>query len=142
MIGCLNVWTGRATDVERTHGQLRAGFADGLRGDNADGFAELDQLAGGQVASVALCADAAPAFAREHRANLELLDADALQLHRDLLVDELVCFDDFFPFIHWVGDRFAAYAANDALAEIDDFFVAFVNGAHDDAVDRAAIVLA
>ncbi len=28
------------TDVEGTHGQLRAGFTDGLGGDHADGFAE------------------------------------------------------------------------------------------------------
>ncbi len=40
----------RATQVERPHGKLRAGFADGLGGDDADRFAELDHLAGGQVA--------------------------------------------------------------------------------------------
>ena len=68
----------RATDVERTHRQLRAGFADGLRGDDADRFAELDELPGRQIAPVALRADAALAFAGEHRANLEALDADLL----------------------------------------------------------------
>ena len=31
------------TDVEGTHGELRARLADGLRGDDADRFAELDQ---------------------------------------------------------------------------------------------------
>ena len=40
----------RAADVEGTHGELRAGLADGLGGDDADRLAELDQLAGGQVA--------------------------------------------------------------------------------------------
>ncbi len=43
----------RAADVERPHRQLRAGFADRLRGDDADRFAELDELAGGQIAPVA-----------------------------------------------------------------------------------------
>jgi hypothetical protein len=44
---------GRAADVERTHGELRAGLADGLRRDDADRFAALHQAAGGQVAAVA-----------------------------------------------------------------------------------------
>ena len=33
----------RTTDVERTHGQLRARLADRLRGDDADRFADVDQ---------------------------------------------------------------------------------------------------
>ena len=37
--------------------------------------------------------------------------------------------------------RFAADAADDAGREIDDFFVALVDGADDDAVDGAAVVL-
>src|SRR6185295_13578415 len=35
LLKCL---TGRSTDVEGTHGQLRAGLADRLRGNNADGL--------------------------------------------------------------------------------------------------------
>ena len=62
----------RAADVERPHRELRSGFANGLRGDDADRFAELDDLAGRKVAAVALGANAAPAFAGEHRTNLEL----------------------------------------------------------------------
>ena len=61
--------------VERTHRELRAGLADRLRGDDADRFADLDHLAGGQVAAVAAAADAAPRLAGEHRADLHLLDA-------------------------------------------------------------------
>ena len=44
-----DVVAGDAAGVEGTHGQLRAGLADGLRGDDADGFAGVDRLAGGQV---------------------------------------------------------------------------------------------
>ena len=44
----------RAADVERAHRQLRARLADRLRGDDADRLAELDQLAGREVAAVAL----------------------------------------------------------------------------------------
>ena len=35
---------GDATGVEGAHRELRAGLANGLRGDDADGLAELDQL--------------------------------------------------------------------------------------------------
>src|SRR5712664_620902 len=50
---------GGSADVEGTHGELRAGFADGLRGDDADGFAKLHHSAGGEVASVTKGANAA-----------------------------------------------------------------------------------
>ena len=49
----------RAADVERAHRQLRARLADGLRGDDADRQTHLDQLAGREVAAVALGAHAA-----------------------------------------------------------------------------------
>src|SRR5262245_29475868 len=136
LLECL---TGRAADVEGAHRQLRAWFADGLRGDDADGFTEFYKIAGSQVATVTHRADAPAALACEHRANLELLDADALQLGRDRLVYVLVCFDNFFLFLHRVGNRFAAHPANDALPKIDHFFVAFVDRAHNDAVHRSAI---
>ena len=87
---------GSATDVERAHGQLRAGFADGLRGDDADGFAELDQAAGGQVAAVAVHANAVLAFASEHRADFDLLDAGAIDALGLDFVDFLVGFDEHF----------------------------------------------
>ena len=40
-----DVLAGDTTGVERPHGQLRAGLADRLRGDDADGLAEVDGLA-------------------------------------------------------------------------------------------------
>src|SRR4029077_14551092 len=43
---------GRSTYVERTHGKLRAGLADRLRGDDASGFAELDEVAAREIAAV------------------------------------------------------------------------------------------
>ena len=48
-----------SADVEGAHGQLRAGFADGLRGDDANRFAQFDHAAGGEVAPVAQRANAA-----------------------------------------------------------------------------------
>ena len=73
---------GRAADVERAHGELGAGLADRLGGDDADGFAELDRQAGREVAAVALGADAALGFAGQHRADLELFEPDVLERRR------------------------------------------------------------
>ena len=65
----------RAADVERPHRQLRAGLADGLRGDDADGLAELDERAGRKAAAVAMDADAVLAFAGQHRADADAVNA-------------------------------------------------------------------
>src|SRR3546814_20827207 len=54
---------GRATDVERTHGQLGARLADRLRGHHAHGLAVVDDVATAQVAAVAVRAHAEGAFA-------------------------------------------------------------------------------
>src|SRR5262249_50433991 len=48
----------RTADVERAHGQLRAGLADRLRGDDANRFAVVDRRAAGEIAAIALAADA------------------------------------------------------------------------------------
>ena len=54
------------TDVECTEGELSTGLADRLGGDNADSFAALHEAVVGEVAAVALGADALLAFAGEH----------------------------------------------------------------------------
>ena len=75
----------RTADVERAHRELRARLADRLGGDDADRLADLDELAAGQIASVAAAADAAPRLAREHRADLHHLDARFLNVPRQIL---------------------------------------------------------
>src|SRR5262249_60215505 len=57
----------RTADVEGTHRELRAGFADGLRGDDANGFAEFNHAARSEVAAVAEGANTAAGFATEPR---------------------------------------------------------------------------
>src|SRR5206468_11218151 len=116
-----------------------ARFANRLRGDDADSFTELHKIAGSQVPTVAHRAYAPAALACEDRADLELLDANALQIGRDPLVDVLICLNDLFLFLHRIGDRFAAHPTNDALPKIDHFLVAFIDRAHHDAVHRSAI---
>ncbi len=130
----------RAADVERSHRQLRAGLADGLRRDDADRLPELDHLAGGEVAAVALRADAAPRRAGEHRPDLHLLDARFLNRGRGRLVHDLVHFDDRLAGER-VGDALERRAADDAVAQRLDDLALFDDGARFDAVHGAAIRL-
>ena len=68
MLGFL-LETSRTTDVERTHRKLRSRLTDRLCGDNADSLADLDRVAGREVAAVAFDADAATRFAGQGRAD-------------------------------------------------------------------------
>ena len=68
----------RAADVEGTHGELRSGFADGLRGDDADRFAAFYQTARGQVAAIAKYANAALRFASQYGTNLHTVRTSTL----------------------------------------------------------------
>src|SRR5438552_3260026 len=68
----------RATDVEGPHRQLGAGFADRLGGDDADRFTMVDRRAAGEIAAIALAADAVDEFAGQCRADLHFLDAGLL----------------------------------------------------------------
>src|SRR5207342_3806335 len=53
-----DVLAGDAAGVERPHGQLRAGLADRLGGDDPNRVADLGRLAGGHGAAVARLAHA------------------------------------------------------------------------------------
>ena len=83
------VGRGHTTGVEGPHRQLGAGLTDRLGGDDADRLADVDELAGGQRAAVALGAGAGLGVAGEHGADLDLLDAGRDQL-ADLDVAEVV----------------------------------------------------
>ena len=68
------VGRGRTTGVEGTHRQLRAGLTDRLGRDDADGLADVDELAGRERTAVALRADTDSRVAGEHGAHLDRLD--------------------------------------------------------------------
>src|SRR6185369_9011951 len=78
-----------AADVERTHRQLRARLADRLRGDDADRFTHVHDVAASEVTAVAVDADAATGLAGEHRPDLDLVDAGRVDLADLVLVDLL-----------------------------------------------------
>ena len=63
----------RAADMERPHGQLRPRLADGLRRDNADRFAHIDEPPRRKVTAVAERACAAFRLAGQHGTNLDFI---------------------------------------------------------------------
>src|SRR6185437_6790808 len=131
-----------STDVERTHGELRAGFADGLGGDDAGGFAKLDQVAGREVAAVAKHADAVFAFAREHGTNFDFLHAAAVDGFGLEFVNFVVRLDQQFLRVLRVLDVIAGITAYETIGEFHDFIFAFIDGLHPNAVAGAAIMFA
>src|SRR5262249_12110982 len=70
----------RAADVEGAHGELGAGLADGLRGDDTHRLPELGETACAQVAAVAHDADAALRLAGQRGADAHPLQAGVLDL--------------------------------------------------------------
>src|SRR5712692_1156344 len=66
-----DVHAGHAAGVESAHGQLGAGLADRLGGDDAHRLPDLDDLAGSQVSPVARAADALASLAHEHGTHLD-----------------------------------------------------------------------
>src|SRR5260370_7983203 len=113
--GALGNAGGGSADVEGTHGQLRAGFADGLGGNDADSFAQFDHAARGEVAAIAKGANAAAGFAGEHGTNAHPLDTSALHLVGKLFGDLLVHVDNDRALE--VLDLVERNAAHDAVAK-------------------------
>ena len=130
-----------AADVKGLHGQLRARLPDGLSGDDAHRFADLDGTVRGEIASVTLAADAVLGLAGQHRADAHGLDADLLDVLRELVGDFLVEVDD-----DRAGDRMLdpvqGEAAGDAVAQRLDDVLTVLDRLPVDAVDGAAIILA
>ena len=130
---------GDAADVERPHRELGAGLADRLGGDDPDGHAHLDELAGRQVHAVAAAADAQRGLAGHRAADLDLLDLHLLELLGRGQRDHLVLGDH-----HLVGDRVddvdPADPAPDRLHQADLDLLALVDDPLGDALRGAAVL--
>ena len=108
-----------AARVERAHRELRARFADRLRGDNADCLADLDLCLIGEIPPIALHADAELRFAGQHAADGDAF-ADAFDPLRELLVHGVVDMGDHLArrFVHNV---LCEHASDDAVGKgLDD----------------------
>ena len=128
------------TDVERTHRKLGTRFADRLSGDDAHGFARVDDRAATEVATVALRAKAVTRFAGERRADLDHVDAELVDEIAQIFVDEGAGGDGDFVRVG-VDDVDRRHATEHAVAQRLDDFTAFDERAHFNAVRRVAIVL-
>src|SRR5215472_797472 len=124
---------GGSADVEGAHGELRAGLADGLRGDDPDGFAQFHHAARGEVAAIAQRANSATRFASEHGTDADAVNARGLDRVGQLFVDFLVHVDNDVAFE--ILDLIEGNAAHDAVAERLDFDAGF-----DDRLDVNAVV--
>ncbi len=131
----------RAADVERPHRQLRARLADGLGGDDADRFAELDECTGGKVASITINANTVLAFAREHRADAHAVNARSLNAPGLFLVNFLVRANEKFLRVRRVDDVVAGEPAHKPVGQFNDFVFTLINRRNPDAVRRTAIRL-
>ncbi len=63
----------RTADVEGAHGQLGAGFTDGLGSDHTHSFTQVDQVTTGQIATIALGANPVASLAGDGRTHLDLV---------------------------------------------------------------------
>ena len=130
----------RTADVEGAHGQLRAGLADRLRRDDADRLAVVDRRAAGEIAAVALAADAVDELAGQCRADLHFLDAGLVDGVDMGLLHQRAALDDHLAgggITHVIAGR----AAEDARAERGHHGAGIDDGAHLDAELGAAVVL-
>src|SRR5690606_30467119 len=130
---------GRATDVERTHGQLGARLADRLRGHHAHGLAVVDDVATAQVAAVAVRAHAEGAFAGDGRADLDGLHARVLEPGDPGLVEQRVAGDDRIRVVARPEHVLGHDAAEHAVLQRFDHVAAFHDRGHGQPVHRAAV---
>ena len=130
----------RAADVERAHRQLRAGFTDRLGGDDADRFTVVDRRAAGEIAAVALAADAVDEFAGQRRADLHFLDAGLLDGVDMRLFHQRAALDHDLVG-RGIAQVLARGAAEDTRRQRRNHRAGIDDGAHLDAELGAAIVL-
>ena len=140
-LGFLGAAHGDAADVERPHGQLGAGLADRLGGDDAAGLAELDHLARGRAPPVAELADAALGFAGQDGADLDPFDAQVLEFLGDLLGDlRRSCRRSSRPESGLTTRSRATRPTIRSMKRLDDLAV-LDDGRDVDPLERAAVVL-
>ncbi len=106
---------GDAAGMEGTHGQLGARFADRLRGDGAHSFAEVDELARGEIGAVAFLADTLFRHARHRRAHMNARHVSCPDLIALLFGKQCAALPGLSARFYVLRED----AAGDELAEID-----------------------
>jgi hypothetical protein len=121
--------------------ELRAGLADRLRGDDADRFADVDEMPARKIAPVARGADAEARFARDRRAHHDRLHAGRLELLDHRFVEQRVARDDRILVVAGRERVGRDHAAEHAIAQRLDHVAAFDDRRHRERAVRAAIGL-
>ena len=111
-----DVGTGNAPGVESPHRELSAGFANALRGNDADGLPDFHQLPGGRQTPVAQLANAAAGLTGQRGTHGNAVDAGISDLFGDFLVNHFVAVNDDFAAAGG-GNDVAGDAARDALLQ-------------------------
>ena len=117
-----------AADVEGPHRQLGAGFADRLRGNDADGFADVDRCAASQIASVAPAADPFLQGAGQDAADADGFEVGGFYLNAGFLFDHYSRLDQGFARCG-VFDVFGGATAKDLVRQRRDDIAAIDHGA-------------
>ena len=127
--------------VEGTHRQLRAGFADGLCGNDADGFSHSDRASGGKVGAVALHANALLCLTGKNRADLDGFDAGIDDDIGVTVAHHLIAGNEHLAGC-LIDEIFCKIAADQALMQSFDRFLAFLDVENLDAIMGTAILFA
>ena len=130
---------GGTTNVEGAHGQLRTRFANGLRGNDADGLTPVDQTTTAQIAAIAPGANTKTGLAGQRGTHLDLVDADSFQLVNQVFIQHGTSLGQHGT-IFRVQDLFGGGTPQNTVTQGFNDLAAFNDGAHLVAAVRAAIL--
>ena len=127
-------------DVECSHGQLGSRLTDGLCRDNTESIADLRHSVAGEVAAVALHANAMLDFAGENRADQNTLNVAFLDQVCKFRSEFLSGLDQKTSvFVDRVADILGAAATDQTCLQRQHHIVAFDDCADPDTLHRSAI---
>src|SRR5882757_1207161 len=129
-----------ATDVERTHRELRSRLTDRLRRDNTNRLTDADRTAAGEIAPVAGRADAIACLTADGRTHHHLVHAISFELAHHLLIEQRALGDQHF-FGAWLQNVFRDNAAEHSLAQLLHDVTTLDERSHGQAARRTAIDL-
>ena len=123
--------------MEGTHRQLGTRLTDGLRGDDADGFADVNAVSARQITAIALRTDAVARFTGNDRAHHNAIHARAFQ-HGDFFFFEQGARIQYDGTV-LIDDRLGQYASQHAVTQALDHIAAFNHRLNFKAARRAAV---
>src|SRR5690606_16292193 len=127
--------------MERTHRQLGTRFTDGLGGNDADRFSDVDLTGSSHVHAVALGADTGPGLAGKDGADLGFGHAALDDFFGQMGIDVFILGNQDFAGLG-MQDVLGREPAGETFLQSFDDFVAVLDIMNDDAFVGAAVILA